>query len=184
MRHRAWKTMTVLVCLCAASGCGGPKPDGDKKSSGQTPKEAKAADEHGHDHDRPGPHGGRVLVLGADAFHAELVHDQDAHKVTVFLAEANSGKPVAADAPGVSIQLLQGGDFVSYTLAPAEGGGPGEYSLASGPLCDALAHGEDVKGRIRAAIGGEQVSGEIEGCGHEHDQEKDGGDDHEGHEHD
>jgi hypothetical protein len=113
--------------------------------------------EGAHDHDALGPHGGHVVVLGEEEYHAELTHDEVSHNVAVYLLDGEVKEPVSSGPAEVVLQVFQDGDFVDYTLAAS--GEPGGYSLASEALCDLLAHSDAMKGRIRAQIGGKEYVG-------------------------
>ena len=112
---------SVIHCLlglgvCAVlSGCGpGAKTE--------TPAQHKEQAAGGHEHAEQGPHGGHMIVLGNDQFHAELLHDEPTHTVTVHLLDVARNQPVTSDQPTLTIQLFQEGKFVDYELAAVRPG--------------------------------------------------------------
>lgn len=68
-----------LIGFLGCTGCGGPTP----------PKKDGGGDDHGHSHDIPGPHSGKIQVLGKEEFHAEFVMDDASGKVSVYLLDKN-----------------------------------------------------------------------------------------------
>ena len=156
--------------VCAVlSGCGpGAKTE--------TPAQHKEQTAGGHEHPEQGPHGGHLIVLGNDRFHAELLHGEPAHTVTVHLLDAAGGQPVASDQPTLTIQLFQEGKFVDYELAAVRAGeaaGASEFKVVDEKLCDRLSHAEEVKGRLKVTIGGKALVGSIEHSAHDHEEDPD-----------
>ena len=82
---KVFTTSLALLALVtfALSGCADP-PDGDQFNEVST-SENEHPDEHAHAHPSEGPHGGDLIELGNEEYHAELVHphdhdhDHDAH---------------------------------------------------------------------------------------------------------
>lgn len=68
-----------LIGFLGCTGCGGPTP----------PKKNGGGADHGHSHDIPGPHSGKMVALGDEEFHAEFVMDDATGKVTVYLLDKN-----------------------------------------------------------------------------------------------
>ena len=184
----------AVVALCGfVLGCSADPGTGDASHQGP-PEEAHVHGEaNAHSHAAEGAHGGHLIVLGDDEYHAELLHDEGAHTVTVHLLDAAGKNPVSADPPEVTLQLFQNGQFVDYTLnASGSEAGAAEFSLVDEALCHALLHAEEVRGRLQVTIAGKQLTGVIEHHAHDHegnahddDQEQhdhpEG--DHDGHEH-
>lgn len=134
----------------------------------------ETAHDHEHDHDAPGPHGGHLIVLGEEEYHAELTHDESTHTVTVYLLDGAAESP-ATDGPAeIVLQLFLDGDFVDYAL---KSGDDGAYMIVDETLCDRLLHDEHLKGRLRVTLAGQEFVGVIDHSAHEHG-------DHEEHDHD
>ena len=64
-----------LALLLGVAGLGCQKPQGVPATE-VTPADEKAEHDHaGHDHAHVGPHGGDIVELGDENYHAELAHD-------------------------------------------------------------------------------------------------------------
>lgn len=132
-----------------------------------------------HNHSAEGPHGGHMIELGNEAYHAELTHDEQTHTVTVHLLDATITQPAVADQPTLILQLFQDGKFVDYTLTAA--GEASQFSLIDEKLCDALLHAEEVRARLKVTIADTPYTGMIEH--HAHDDEDEQHESHEGDDH-
>lgn len=189
----------VLAVSVSLVGCGSDSTETPtEKIEGSPPPIASEADqdEHaGHDHgadagaEHPteGPHGGHLIELGDEKYHAELLHDEKTHAVTVHLLDAAGKEPVAAPLEEITLQLFQDGQFVKYALKAVQAqGGASQFEIIDEALCDALCHEDELRGRIQVTINGKPYTGTIEHSSHEgHDHEGDAheGDDHKGHDH-
>ncbi len=162
----------VLSASVSVAGCGSqpketPKRKPAEKTGGgvaQTPRV----------HPAEGPHGGDLVDFGNGAYHAELVHDHDAHRVTVHLLDSSAKRPVAVSQSEIVLQVFRDGQFVKHVLkaAPGEGEAAGKtsrFEIVDEELCEAVAHGEDFRGRLRVTIDGQEQIGVIELGGHEHE---------------
>jgi len=177
LRTLTYCTLGLSVCLLL-SGCG--------------PKGTDSADDHeaegdaAHVHPTEGPHGGHLIELGNEDYHAELLHDEGTRTVTIYLLDGPAKAAVAGDEEEVIFQLFQDGDFVFYALKAVPASGDeieqSHFALADETLCDTLIHADEVKGRLNVSIGGEQFTGMIEH--HAHGQEGHDHGDHDGDEHD
>jgi hypothetical protein len=150
----------LIGCNRGTSGNGSPSDQDDEKAH------APAA-EPGHEHPAEGPHGGHLIELGPQQYHAELLHDEAAHTVTIHLLDASGKEAVSADEPHITLQLFKNGQYVDYTLKAAEGAS--EFTLVDEGLCDTLLHDQQVRGRLHVTIGGTQHTGIIEHQAHEHE---------------
>ena len=128
------------------------------------------AHEHMHTHDEPGPHGGAVIEIGAKDHHAELVHDDDAHKVGVYVlaGDAITSTPVAAKT--ATIDVTEDGMTIQYELlaAPLPGESEGMtsyFEIESEPLTKAISgetNDKEVVAELRIQIGERPFVGYIE----------------------
>lgn len=161
-RHTICAFMLIALGTVSLSGC--------DSGSGSGPQ---AAGDHGHDHAHPsqGPHGGSIIELGTDDFHAELVHDDDAGSVTVYFLDASAKLAAPIDAGEVSVNLRHDGQAEQFKLAasPAEGDPQGKSSQFASSQKDLAKDLDqsDARGQLVVTIGGKQYRGNIE-HGHDH----------------
>ena len=108
-RCRWIQTMLCLAALIVA-GC-------NNSSDTNTQKPATPADPHaGHDHSSLGPHGGHILELGEEDYHAEWRFNNDSGEVTIYLLDAEAKKAVTTTAKTISVQVTHGDDVSDYEL--------------------------------------------------------------------
>ncbi|MBS0211199.1 MAG: hypothetical protein JSS27_19820 [Planctomycetes bacterium] len=158
IRTRRWFLGSLLVPAAAAlAGC----------SQG-----TKGGHDHDHDHDHEhealGPHGGHLIELGEDAFHAELTHNDEKHRVAIYLLDgAAKAMPAAESLPAeVKLTFDDKGKTVDYTLAKVA---DGKYEITNDALCSLLSGNFDVKCSLAATIAGKSYTGALEHEAHEHD---------------
>ena len=184
--------LTTVVGVCVSlAGCSPDSPEMPTSEVAGTPPPLAADADHddhaGHDHDdhaghehpTEGPHGGHLIELGNEEYHAELLHDESTHTVTIHLLDGPAKQAVAVPLNEITLQLFQNGQFVTYGLkaVPEPGdasGAASRFEIVDDALCDALCHGDDTRGRLQLMIDGKPYSGAIEHTSHG---------DHEGHSH-
>jgi hypothetical protein len=165
-------------------GCGTDRDAGNPSHDHPADQAQVHSEEEAHSHAAEGPHGGHLIVLGDEQYHAELLHDEATHTVTVHLLDAAGENPVSADQPEVTLQVFQDGQFVDYTLqASASEAGASEFTLVDEALCDVLLHAEEVRGRLQVTIDGKQLTGIVEHQAHDHEGHEHEGEDEEDHDH-
>lgn len=201
--------LTAVAALTASlAGCGSDSSETPTSKVAGTPPSLGAeqdqgdheghdhGDEAGHEHPTEGPHGGHLIELGNEEYHAELLHDERTHTVTIYLLDAAGKEPVVISQPELTVQLFQGGQFVKYALKAVAGPGgsasaASRFEIVDATLCDALSHGDETRGRLQVTINGKPYTGAIQHTTHgdhdhaDHDHAGDdhAGDDHAGHEH-
>jgi len=157
--------LTFLLLTMTLFGCGSPSPT------------VPPADESGeHAHEAGGPHGGAIIELGEN--HAELVHDDAAGTVTVYILDGAATKNVPVDATEATINLTHEGRGEQFKLAasPMEGepaGRSSRFVSSEAELSEDLDR-EDAAAVIVITINGQQNRGNIEhhhDADHDHDQE-------------
>ena len=74
---------------------------------------AKAAK---HMHSTRGPHGGELLEIGKEEYHAELVVDESKKQLIVYLLEKDAQSGIAIDAPDLAVNLVLKGKPVQIKL--------------------------------------------------------------------
>ncbi|NLS92877.1 MAG: hypothetical protein GXX96_12050 [Planctomycetaceae bacterium] len=117
-----------------------------------------------HDHDVPGPHGGHIIVLGDEAYHAELTHDEATHTVAVYLLDKTGKTPISDSPEELVLQVFEKGDFADHVLKASDR--EGMYAVIDEALCDMLSHDEPLRGRIRVTIAGQEYVGIVEHAAH------------------
>jgi hypothetical protein len=77
----------------------------------------KPADGHDHAHVHHGPHGGHIMEIGEEEYHAEWTHDENG-KVTFFILNAEATKEVPIAAEDLTIEVKIGNNEpATYKLA-------------------------------------------------------------------
>ncbi|TWT86708.1 hypothetical protein Mal64_35370 [Pseudobythopirellula maris] len=134
---------------------------------------APSADESHADHPTEGPHHGSLIELGAEEYHAELVHDDAAATVTVYLLDSEAKVAVPIDAKEIQINLSHDGQAEQFQLtaspdATDPAGKSSRFASTDAELAAELDH--EGSAQLVVNIDGKQFHGAIV-----HD------DDHEGH---
>jgi hypothetical protein len=156
--------VTVTLCGCVGNDAGTASPGSEDDHSSRV-HEGEQTDVHPTE----GPHGGDLIELGDEAYHAELSHDEQSHAVVVHILDAAGKNDVPIDQSEIVLQIFKDGEFVEYTLKAAGAALPvAEFSLIDENLCN-LMHAEDLRGRLNVTIDGESYKGVIEHHGGEHD---------------
>lgn len=160
MRRISLVAMLAMGLLGGAVGCDGAKSD--YKKADDLKKAPAVHDDHGHG--EKGPHGGSIVELGEEEFHAEIVLDHDAHALRVFVLgkDAKTAEPTSATEVIVAIE---GKDAVTLKAAPQEGDGEGKssrFELVDEKLVDAILDAKFLHGDLRIAIGDKPYSGHID----------------------
>ena len=169
--------MALLAASVSLSGCGN-KP----AESEDAPLSCDGAE---HLHPTEGPHGGDLIELGNEEYHAELLRDEKTNTVTVHLLDGPAKKSVAIAEPEITLQLLRDGKFTKYTLKAVQSkdasgkGAASEFKIVDQSLTEALCHDEKTQGKLQVTIDGKPYTGDVKLSGHDHDH-----DDHDNHDHD
>src|SRR5262245_38237097 len=80
--------------------------------------ESSSVDESGHTH--TGPNGGRLIVLGNEDFHAELLIDHAKGEVTVRILDCTGRKPVGIEQRAITLNFKCQGRPHQIQLVAAE----------------------------------------------------------------
>jgi hypothetical protein len=154
----------LLLAITLFSGCG----RGSGTSGG-----ASTIEGHKHEHSHAGVHGGQIIELGDENYHAELTYDDVSHKVGVYLLDGTAKVAAPIDAPSITINCCSVGDQPNqYTLAPAPqpgdpAGSASYFELTNEELCDGI-DTEGAVARLNIVIAGKPYVGEIETGAHDH----------------
>ena len=113
-----WYATMLTVGLAVATftvltGCAKP----DEEAGPQEVSENPPPPPPGSEHPTEGPHHGSLIELGKEEYHAELVHDEKAKTVTIYLLDGPTAKEsVAADAKEVAINVKHDGKPEQFKL--------------------------------------------------------------------
>ncbi len=153
----------VTVGLTGCTGSPSKTDDHDVSEEGHD-----HGDEHGHPSE--GPHHGSLIELGNEEYHAELVHDDEAGTVTVYLLDAAAKEPVVIEAADVTMNVKHDGQGAQYKLAAADAtdGKASKFTSSEGALAEALDE-EGAETQLVVSIDGKQFRGEV---AHDHDHEE------------
>lgn len=130
---------------------------------------ANKADEHPEE----GPHHGKLVELGDEEYHAEIVHDDDKHTVTIYILDSKAKGAVAIESTEIMINLKQDSKPSQFKLAasPQESdpkGASSRFASTDEKLCEGL-DDEKADVRLRLTIKGKSYTAKIE---HEHEHKK------------
>ena len=147
--------------------------DGAKKTDPKAAasKEATAKKDE-HDHPSEGPHGGALIELGEEEYHAEIVFDEKADTVTIYVLGSNAKDLVPIDAPEIFINLKHGSKPEQFKLKASATktdpkGKASRFVLKDEDLMHDLHH-DDANARLRVKIAGKSYSGKIDAHDHDH----------------
>ena len=177
------RTIAAGLALATSAAFVGCAPEAD-----ETPvmtDAPPALDPHaGHDHGAhptEGPHGGGLIELGDEEYHAELIHDAAAGTVTIYMLDGHVEAAAPIDAADLTVMVTHDGNRESFKLAAdPDAGDPTEKSSrfvsSDAELAEHLDH-EGETAKLMVKIAGRSYSGDI---AHDHDHDGEG---HEGHDH-
>lgn len=148
-------TLTTTLIL---AGCG--KPAGDASKAGKE-SSATAHDDHEHGHAEEGPHHGHLVELGNEEFHGEIVHDDAAGKVTIYLLDKAAKAPAAADSDQVMVSLVIEGQPKQFVVKAVDAGKRDQFESSEKELVEALDHDKEARGRLNVTIGSKPYVGTI-----------------------
>ncbi|MBX9625381.1 MAG: hypothetical protein K2X82_16365 [Gemmataceae bacterium] len=185
------RTLIVLAGLGAAAatatlaGCNKPQPPAEKAAAPHKDGDHKDADHKGGDHKgeghghKPGAHGGTIVSLGQDSYHAEVVFEKDGG-VRLYMLGKDESTPqevqvqdlVGYVTPAGATDAVQ----VKFAADPQKGDAAGKTTQFAAKLPHDL-HGKAVRVTINnVQVGAERFRVEFS-------NEKDGKDGKAGHGH-
>lgn len=177
MRSITYSTLETAFIGCSIAllaGCGEIREGGLPASAPAETAPSATADVHNHPSE--GPHHGGLIELGNEEYHAELVHDEAAGTVTIYLLDSAAKAAVPINAKELQINLSHDGKAEQFNLAASPdssdpAGKASRYVSSDAKLAELLDL-EGVEAQLVVSIGEKQYRGAIE-----HDHE------HEGHNH-
>jgi len=155
-----------LVAMGLAVACLG----GGASALAAQPKPQRIA--HAHVHPTEGPHHGSLIELGREDYHAELVHDDAANTVTIYMLDGAAKDSMPIDAKQLTLNLLVGGKPQQYQLtAKPQSTDPEGRCSAFGCTNEAMCRALDAKGttgRLNVEVLGKMFVGKLSGHAHNH----------------
>lgn len=157
--------LKAALCFSLAVALGISAPGCKKKT--ESANNGKTKQEHTHPTE--GPHGGKIIELGDEEYHAELKDDKKAKTVTIYILDSSAKKQVAVDAKEIVINLTHDGNPEQFKLKahPDKGDEKGKCSRFSlgemdgyGELSHDLTH-KDAKPKMTILIGGKSFVGDL-----------------------
>ncbi|MEM8669285.1 MAG: hypothetical protein AAGG48_17310 [Planctomycetota bacterium] len=177
MKKTVFTSLTTSFALIAmiVAGCSNDKSTGPEAAG--PPNTTDSHDDHGgHAHPSEGPHHGDLIELGNEEYHAEILHDEDAGTVTIYVLNGAATEQVPIDATEVTINAKHDGQPEQFKLAASpDANDPQGKSSRFVSIDGELAHHLDEEGaepRLVLSINGKSYRGTI---AHDHD--------HDGHDH-
>ncbi len=160
--HPAW--LLVFGMLLAPLGCGGGNP--------AVPLVTPPKAEHAHPHN--GPHGGILIELGEEEYHAELAHDDATKTVTIYVLGKDAKTAVPIAETELTLNLVIAGEPLQskFAAAPQDGDPAGQASRFT-LVDEKVLEAHDAKtttGRLNITIAGKPYVGKLDNAehGHEH----------------
>lgn len=166
----------AIACTLSASGCNSKQ---DYKTVDAVKQASPLPDhDHGHGHSTKGPHGGGIVELGEEEYHAEVVVDHDSESLIVYVLgkDAKTAEPVAATEITIA---REGKDALTLKATPEASDGEGKaskFAIVDHDLVHAVMDEGFMHGDLRITIADKPYIGHI-------DYHLDGSS-HEGHDHD
>ncbi|MCA9206294.1 MAG: hypothetical protein R3C99_01165 [Pirellulaceae bacterium] len=126
--------------------------------------------DHGHSHEALGPHGGHLLELGQEQYHAEWTHDENAKSVTVYFLDGEAKESVAVEPESAKIEVvIEGKEPTTYNLKPVGEGADAGYEHQDGALLTGLNMvGHGVQAKLMVTIEGQPFEAEFQHLEHDH----------------
>lgn len=121
-------TLGLAVLACSLGGCTGKSAT---NGAGAQPTATQSKEPGGgHVHPTEGPHGGELIELGNEEYHAELLHDDDTGTVTIYILNEAADEQVAIDESEITVNAKQDGQPAQFKLAatPDASDSPGRSS--------------------------------------------------------
>lgn len=158
-------SLMIMLLSLITVGCQSEK----KLDSKPAPEKIEKDDHAGHDHPTHGPHGGEIIELGNEEYHAEFIHETD-ETVAIYVLDNSAKKMVPIESKELIINVVADGKPSQYKLTakPRQNEKDGNSSrfVYSEKDLGELLEKEGVKAKLALTIAGKSYSGSIE---HDHD---------------
>jgi hypothetical protein len=179
--HRSWGKLLyrgglgalVLATAVWSAGCNSAKVDTAGDDHGHEHGEHDHGDhDHSHDHAH-GPHGGEIIEIGDEEYHAEYLKNDDG-TVTVYVLDASMKNEVPIVAEEIAIDTKIGDQASTFKLAAidrSEGEEPktAKFEIVDKQLTGVLSSLSDgVTAMLKLEINGKPYEAKIEKVDHHH----------------
>jgi len=159
----------LLAGSVFSSGCGQPKSDykatQDLKKAGTSDHDHDhSSHQGGHTHYGAGPHGGSIIELGGDDFHAELVLDHAAHALRIFLLTSDAKTPLPTKGQEVTLTMDKN-QKLSLKAVPLDGeeaGMSSRFELVDEEFIHKLVESGFLHGDLAVPIGEKTFSSHLD----------------------
>ncbi len=160
VRDFAFVPLALLASLLWIAGC-------SSDTSTTTPVAGTPPAGGAHAHADEGPHGGHIVELGAEDYHAEVVDDDKSGAVTVYIlgSDAKTAKPIEATEVTINIKHAGEGEQFKLAASPDQGDPQGKssrFTLTDKHLTEDM-HAKDADAQLVIDVEGKQLRGKIEG---------------------
>ena len=170
-----FRFLLLLAASLTFAGCGSPAGNApvaeDAHDHDHAHEEGHAHEDH--DHEALGPHGGAIIELGEH--HAELVHDDAAGTVSVYILDGAMKENVPVDAAEATINVTVDGKGDQFKLAalpePGDPQGKSSRFVSSDATVGKALDLEGAAAVFVVTIDGTQVRGDIEHHHEDHDHD-------------
>jgi len=156
--NRGLLLLLAAVAPWAVGGCTNEQPAALPASAAS----------HGHDahgHPSEGPHHGALIELGDEAYHGELLHDEQAGTITIYILDGHAKREVPVDEDAVVLNLMLEGSprQIPLTARPTTSDPAGQtsrFELRDAEISEALDQ-QQARAQLRVSIGGKSYQGAI-----------------------
>ncbi|MEX0715627.1 MAG: hypothetical protein WD066_03535 [Planctomycetaceae bacterium] len=162
---------TIASLSLLVAGCGSETATNDSKPPSEMPPDTV---EHAHAHPSEGPHHGTLIELGGEEYHGELVHDDAAKSVTIYILDGTAKRTVPIEATEVVINVKHGDAPEQFRLAASPTGddpaGKSSRFVSNDAELGEHLDEEGAEATLVVTIEGKSFRGRIE-HGHDHGHE-------------
>ncbi len=136
---------------------------------------------HGHHHhhgeEHKAPHGGTLVELGDHKYHAEIVWDEKAKSITVFLLDGEAKSPVSISSTELVLNIETGGKQSQHKLAAkpldddGEDGQSSRFVTTDTALFESFHDNDSTAGQINLTIQDKPFAIVVTHKHHDHDHD-------------
>lgn len=136
MARRHWLALIPMTLVAGILGCGEKPGSAPSAATTSPPPKSKAVHDEDHDH-LPGAHGGIVVPIGRDSYHAEAVIEQGG-TLSLYMLGPDESKVIEVESQELTAYVKPAGATESIEMKlvakPQEGDSKGRTSRFAGSL--------------------------------------------------